>query len=265
MPVAIKHLEFHISHRCNLRCKYCSHYCDFGYSGAIDTTSMIDNIGSWAKRVAPRQVHILGGEPLLNKDLLLYLDATRGHFPDATLYLVSNGLLLPRWAEALPASLLKNDIILAISEHPYPQSMQGQHDAMVALLSVWKQKIGVIIDHREAQQKWSKCYQGEGTTIIPYNSDPSQSYTSCLSKKCVTLLHNYLWKCPNIAYLQFILDKLTHRSQWERFAAYAPLGLDSSDTELERFFDTGAEPCCAMCPEVLEVVPHVYGDDQKSL
>ncbi len=42
MRHSLSQLEMHITHSCNLACKYCSHYCDYGYTG--DMLFTVDRI-----------------------------------------------------------------------------------------------------------------------------------------------------------------------------------------------------------------------------
>ena len=90
------YLEYHVADQCNLNCKACEHYSalvkedvfpDFAKFEKDFTRlhDFIDDIGL---------IRILGGEPLLNKDINKYIRLTRSLYPSARIFVVTNGLKL---------------------------------------------------------------------------------------------------------------------------------------------------------------------------
>lgn len=113
----LSYLEFHIADQCNLNCKACEHY-----SGLVDKPiypvfsqfvqdfnklhEFIDDIGV---------IRILGGEPLLNKEIDKYIRLARDLYPDAIIYVVTNGILLRQMPEHFYQTLRETDTRIHIS------------------------------------------------------------------------------------------------------------------------------------------------------
>ena len=113
----LPYLEFHIADQCNLNCKACEHY-----SGLVDKPTYpvfnqfvrdfqklhdyIDDIGV---------IRILGGEPLLNKEIEEYVKLARGLYPEAIIYIVTNGILLKQMPEHFYHTLRKTNTRINIS------------------------------------------------------------------------------------------------------------------------------------------------------
>lgn len=116
----LPYLEFHIADQCNLNCKACSHY-----SGLVKEPhfpnlqkftrdferlhEFIDDIGV---------IRILGGEPLLNRDVNEYIKLSRRLYPLANIYVVTNAILLPKMPESFFETLRVCHAIIEISFYP---------------------------------------------------------------------------------------------------------------------------------------------------
>ena len=61
---------------------------------------------------------LVGGEPCLNPDIGQFVAAVREAFPDVTLYVVSNGLLIPHIKEEILDTLRENNAVVNISYYP---------------------------------------------------------------------------------------------------------------------------------------------------
>ena len=71
--------------------------------------SLIDDIGV---------IRILGGEPLLNIEINRYMELTRNLYPNARIYVVTNGMLLKSMPDSFYQTLEQNNILLSISFYP---------------------------------------------------------------------------------------------------------------------------------------------------
>ena len=97
--IQVPHLEWHITHNCNLSCEGCMHFTNHGHSSNISVDDLIKWYSLWNKRISPKSMAILGGEPLLHKNLIdiIYLTKESWKQPENSYFeIVSNGLLLDK-------------------------------------------------------------------------------------------------------------------------------------------------------------------------
>ena len=90
-------LYFPILSTCNLKCDNCSSYSNLNVKGAIQTIEKAKNdFANWKPFINPLRLQILGGEPLLHKELFSFIKAARQAFPTTDLRIYTNGLLLKK-------------------------------------------------------------------------------------------------------------------------------------------------------------------------
>lgn len=255
MPHAIKYFEMHLTHTCNLNCDYCSHYCNVGYPGDIDFGTGREWLAAWSKRISPEQIRLLGGEPLLHPDLDKYILATKELFPRAKRTVTTNGILLDARKDLLPL-MVATGTRLNISLHPVPPKWEENIRAALRLLDIWEKK-GLIATVHHSHSDWFLPYRGSGRDILPFaEGKPDQSFDAMCrtpEKRCLTLHEGKFWQCPQLAYLPLVIDKLTHKSAWEKYLAYKPLSVDASDEEFTKFLSRDTA-FCDICPAVIEKI-----------
>ncbi len=114
------YLEFDVSGHCNLRCKGCSHYSNLVKEPVWGN---LDRFREHLSRLREVFDHIevfrlVGGEPFLNPDVGQFAAAVREAFPDATLYVVSNGLLIPHVKGEILDAIRESKAVVYISYYP---------------------------------------------------------------------------------------------------------------------------------------------------
>ncbi len=116
----LPYLEFHIADQCNLNCKACEHYAglvksphypDFEqfFHDMQRLHELIDDIGV---------IRILGGEPLLNREINKFVKLSRDFYPKADLVVVTNGILLKSMPEEFFETLRNAYARISISAYP---------------------------------------------------------------------------------------------------------------------------------------------------
>jgi len=99
-----------VAPRCNIQCNYCNRKYDCSNESRPGVTSSVLTPGEAVEKVRIVKekipelsvVAIAGpGDPLANAETMETLDLIHGNFPDLTLCLSTNGLMLPEYAEAL--------------------------------------------------------------------------------------------------------------------------------------------------------------------
>jgi GTP 3',8-cyclase len=99
----IDYLRISITDRCNLRCVYCMPESGVALQPRSELLSFeeIWRVAGAARRLGFRKFRVTGGEPLVVKHVLVFLQGLKRAIGDATLCLTSNGILLPEMLDDL--------------------------------------------------------------------------------------------------------------------------------------------------------------------
>ncbi|MBR3622522.1 MAG: glycosyltransferase, partial [Selenomonadaceae bacterium] len=90
-------VEMHLSDRCNLNCRGCTHFSPLFHEMGFDKETALTDVRTLARNVSHiMDFYFLGGEPFLNKDIASYIRAVRSILPQTRLTVVTNGLLIPK-------------------------------------------------------------------------------------------------------------------------------------------------------------------------
>lgn len=248
----ISHLEWHVAHACNLTCEGCAHFSNHGHKGIINYETLKKWYGNWSHRLAPRTIDILGGEPLLNKDIYNIIRLTREMWDDPNLEclnLQTNGFLLHKYPE-LPKVLKETNCRLTLSRHGNSPSYNAEFDPAEKLITRWKEEYDIETCVADCYTYWLEMYKGYGNNMMPFeDNDPQKSWDNCVTgQDCFQLLDNNIYKCAPLAYLPYQKEKYNLSSKWDHYLTYKPLTPQCSDFELKEFFDRKCESFCAMCP-----------------
>lgn len=124
---SLEYFEFHVCDHCNLNCKGCLHLSNACEESFADLEQYINDI----KRIreifsAVHIIKLLGGEPLLNKELYKFIEITREIFPESELRVATNGILLNDEDKILFDCMKKNDAYFFISLYPPVKKIQDK-------------------------------------------------------------------------------------------------------------------------------------------
>ena len=136
-------------------------------------------------------IHILGGEPLLHPDCVAFLEMVRTHFPESSIRLITNGILLPKQNEKFYESLAKHSIILAPSKYPIKidwnkiQTHCSTHGVDLKFMGERNTAWGTLPLDVEGQQ------------------DSRMSFLNCdHANQCTTLVQGKIYPCPFPYYIR---------------------------------------------------------------
>ncbi len=89
-------VELHLADRCNMNCTGCAHFSPFAAEWYADVDSVERDLTALRGRFCGgiRHVNLLGGEPLLHRDVVGIIRRVRRACPNAMITLVTNGLKL---------------------------------------------------------------------------------------------------------------------------------------------------------------------------
>ena len=247
MIFEIPYLEFLITHKCNMHCDGCANYANYAMKRSMDFEENKEYIRIWSRRLSPKLLRILGGEPTISDDLIDYIRLMHSLWPSAERQLVTNGAFIHRHGN-LEETLRETGTSVHLSFHSNePEYLESVRPA-ISLMKAWR---GVTVTWGD-YRVFSRLYRGMGRTMLPYeDGDPRRSWDSCQAKGCKTISRGRLWKCPPIMGLRTALERfgIEKSSAWQRYITYDGIGSDASDDELQRFLSAGPEWICGMCPK----------------
>jgi len=116
----LDYIEIHLCDHCNLNCAYCSHFCSVAEPTFYDIKDFekdIERLAELTNNDIPL-IKLLGGEPLLNENCNEYFDITHKFFPNSSIILVTNGILLKSQNEKFWESAKNNNITIECSQYP---------------------------------------------------------------------------------------------------------------------------------------------------
>ena len=179
----LDYLEFHIADHCNLNCKGCAHLSNIAEPSFADYDQFVKDMNRLRELFwGIDRIRLMGGEPLLNKELPKYIEVSRKTFPDADIYVVSNGLILDKADEGLFRVMRENHCGFNISQYPPTTKKLNQ---ILAICNLYKVKclvsspIGVF----------RTCTDPDGA------QNPNDSYAKCDVRHCTFLHKGTLSNC----------------------------------------------------------------------
>jgi organic radical activating enzyme len=136
----LEHIEIGIAEHCNLNCTGCDHFSPIAAEEYPDIHSFERDMERLAflTHAKIKEITIIGGEPLLNKDAADFFYAVRKWFPcvprefipftypkkGTRIVLYTNGILLPRQTDAFWKSCKDNSVVIKITKYPIKIDME---------------------------------------------------------------------------------------------------------------------------------------------
>lgn len=251
LPVlTIPYLEIPITHVCNLHCDGCCYYANYNIKAIASADEIRTSVAAWAKRIQPRMVKILGGEPLAHKQLPEIFLNVRQLLPDSHIQIITNGLQLEKCL-LLPHLLTTPNTSLSLSVHSSEPAYLAQLQDAMTVINGWMEKFGIRAIMSDNRVGWVRHHIGVGRFMKPFtDGDPVASWQGCPARVCLVLLEGRLWKCPQAASLHLAAAKfgLGTQPEWAPYLAYQGIDVTCSDAELAERLGRSAESICGMCP-----------------
>lgn len=93
----LNYLEFYITNVCNLNCTNCNRFNNFNFSGHSYWAEYQQDIKEWSKILNIKRIGILGGEPMLHPEFLLWVKNIADLWPLSKICIITNGTQLKKW------------------------------------------------------------------------------------------------------------------------------------------------------------------------
>ena len=244
--VNIPYFEIDIALGCNLRCQHCTHFSPYR-KGYVPTEQIVHWFETWSKKIRPVRMNLLGGEPFLHPDLPAVLLETRRIWKDSTLGIVSNGLLIPQASQKVFDALKRANFHVVISDH---SDSTLSYEKVVAGC-VRLEENGISHELRASNEQWWVQHQwDEHGAFVPFQSDPRDAWSICISKGCPSLANNRFYKCAVLAsVVEGVGEGALPSEHWKDFLTCSSLSPDANALTILKYFCTQEVQECSQCPD----------------
>lgn len=177
-------LETNVMDGCNLNCRGCSHFSNlFERDEKVSFDTFCKDLKKITENVFVYRFNLLGGEALLNDNIVDYIDYATELMPNTDIELISNGLLIPKQSKKFFECCKKNDVTIGISGYKPTLAMK---DSIIRMLN----ENGVIYIFRNAVEDFGKNIDLSG------NNDRYESVKRCRENRCHFVRQGKIYKCP---------------------------------------------------------------------
>lgn len=185
----ISQLETHLCDHCNLSCKSCTHFSPLVTEPVFtDLEQYTKDIRALSKKLEIRTILLLGGEPLLHPQLNDFMRVTRETYPHSRIFILTNGLLLPKMPNDFWETLRQCRIHIRWSKYPL---LKDKFSEIYRHLKKHR-----ALSFGEISSKYTGCFYNFSPFSPNGTEDPKQAFRECFAKGCVTLYRGKLYTCP---------------------------------------------------------------------
>lgn len=198
-----------IAAHCNLNCEFCSHFAPVADEEFLD----IEEYTRDCKRLAELfngealVIELLGGEPLLNKEITKFMQVTRECFPRLAvgdkdnpkrgLIITTNGLLLPKMDEHFWECVRKYRVGIQITKYP----IDFDYDAAIKLCNEKGAINSYINEEKDSSGKVKERTMYRCPLDLSGKQSIINSFLNCgNANTCITLEHGKIYTCSAAAH-----------------------------------------------------------------
>lgn len=197
-PKVMLDYEVQLVEHCNLNCKYCSHFCPVAKEGFLD----VNEYERDCKRLSElfnkevNFIRLMGGEPLLHPDIAKFCDITRKYFPNGTIDIDTNGILILSMKENFWKALRENKINLTVTRYPLNLDIEAIKNKCK------KENVSFRFFCEQPVETFNHLpLDLEGRGPIEKNF-----YRCYLANSCHTLKHGKMYTCSTVPHIHQFMD-----------------------------------------------------------
>lgn len=193
----LSYLEFDAVRMCNLNCRGCCHFSNIVTErGEYTEEEMVKDFSKLSELFENIEViRIVGGEPLLNKNLDKIIYGIRSFFPKSKIEIVSNGLLVTSLSDEVAEAISKEEVVLCITQYEKTTTVMPQ------IKEFCKNKNINVVVFGYDRDEFKKVINLKG------DSDGAHIFEQCISRKCTTLYKGKITHCWLEAYVDVFNKK----------------------------------------------------------
>lgn len=253
-------IEMMATQVCNLRCYGCSNYSELSNRDYLTWSEAKQQIEPWLERLDFLDFGIIGGEPLINPDIIGWIEGARNLLPNAQIRFTTNGILLPKYPDLLRILESIGNCVFKITVHQSDLEIEeyivsvlsqpGWHEIVEHGIRRWRKDSGLRFQVNRPEI-FLKTFRGSYHDMRPHDNEPAQAFAACIQQTCPLLYKGRIHKCSTAGLLADTLSKLDNPNL-ELWAPYVDPGIgpDSSYRDLAAFVDNFGRPHarCRQCP-----------------
>ena len=274
----LRMVEFYITNRCNLDCNYCNRLNNYNFKGQYELDPYKQLYKKWSNILQIEKIALLGGEPLLHKDLFNWISFLNKIWPQSKIEIVTNGTILNKVKNLYSfITSIDTKVLLDINVHNFDEldkinngvkqflnnNFQCLPTGDVRYDNFYKHKnLEIIV--RKATAQHQSVIQNTNKGLYVHNSDPSQAHSICTMKFCHHFVNGKLYKCGiPIVVKEFAKQYHVNLTEDQKEILKNDVGLcvdDVKDMDQQELNDTIRNqpiPHCNFCPDKL-----IYNDIQ---
>ena len=186
--------EVHLVEHCNLNCKGCAHFSCIASEQFLDLAIFTRDFKRMSALFDQRadRIYLLGGEPLLHPQITDFLIVARKYFPNSTISIMSNGILLLKMKNEFWETCYKKNIGILVTKYPIKvdfnkiEAVSHKNSVMFSYFNnadIVKTHNKIVLDLKGKQNQHLSFY-------------------SCLrSNECITLKNGKLFTCTSVPHI----------------------------------------------------------------
>lgn len=280
MPkILIDKMEFYITNVCNMTCSGCNRFNNYKFTGWESWEEAEPILTEWAKKVDIKHLVVLGGEPLLNPDIVKWITGL-SRLWNSGVQVQSNGTRIDKVKGLYEACVNGNWIGVSLhtndDREEIFQKIRNFLKAPIVETEDPNHPFGSNYQFTDANNKYvhvwdnSDFYQSSILELPMgkfslHNSNPDIAHENCTFRrfKNYHMIRGKIYKCGPVALMpEFDQQHQFDISDQDRIIlnSYRPLEVDQVDSHGEEFFRTidNVIPQCKFCPEYLHTRPVTF-------
>lgn len=282
-------LEFYVTNVCNLTCSNCNRYNNFHFKGWAKWDDYAEDLERLSKYIHVQKPVILGGEPLLNPDIVKWIRGLQRLWPDSySAQIQSNGTRIDRVPGLYEALSEVTGSWIGVSIH----RPEDKEEIFVRIRKFLQGDIAYSEDPNNSMGSVYQFRDSNGVEVHVWNndnfgtsniiktadgrytvmrSDPIAAHTNCSFRmwKNYHWINGRIYKCGPVALMpqfdnQFKLD-ITEEER-SILHGYQGLSVDEWEERGAAFMDHIDDPIdqCRFCPEKTDYSPVTFDNTKKA-
>jgi organic radical activating enzyme len=280
--IVIPKLEFYITNVCNLTCSGCNRYNNYKFSGWWSWDDAKPVLEQWAKKINIKHKVILGGEPLLNPDIVKWVTGLNTIWPDGGIQVQSNGTRIDMVPDLYESLIGRTWIGVCLHSQDHKeaifQRIKNFLKEPIAITDEFDKDIGSQWQFKDANNKLVQVFVSDHfvqSNVIElangkfglYNSDPVKAHENCSFRKYKNyhMIRGKIYKCGPVALMPEFDDQYGFDiSDQDRqlMKSYQGLSADEFDARGQEFLRNidNVIPQCKFCPESYNYKPITFSN-----